>query len=484
MSEGRVALKTQGGQADTQSGPPPRKAHVPHLLLTLALAMFAGSAPTGPATQPAPVAPVSLARVEIKIQTTSDWSSVSIRPGRVGAQQIITRPSDVTVAPFATGWTLGAPGGVLRTVVVRAVLEDRTSSDTFGVTVQKGRLGATRVEVTNTSGSPFAAALVVNNAPHDGTGNPDGPFVVTVSRTREQLYGSTPLIVPRADPVRRVLAFYYPWFDQAAYAKPELVDRPSDPTAGIGRMSRQAREAGIDGFIVSYEGETQTGKAFDEVLLAAERTGGVATPYLEIRAANAARDLRQPTSIPMVLEWLRAVLRKSSSTAFLRSGGVPVVFIYEMERLGPVAWKRILDQIAADGSAVRLVGDAPMGTFGKVQWGVHTYNPNRFDNLASRYRASMLEAKLLAGPGEPDPHLYAATVSPGFELEPIVERGEGGAHYLDTWNAALGARPDWVLICTWNEWYEGTSVQPSEEHGDLALRQTAEQAERFRSQTG
>ena len=34
----------------------------------------------------------------------------------------------------------------------------------------------------------------------------------------------------------------------------------------------------------------------------------------------------------------------------------------------------------------------------------------------------------------------------------------------------MAAQPDWVLITSWNEWFEGTSVEPSVEYGDLALQ--------------
>jgi hypothetical protein len=60
-----------------------------------------------------------------------------------------------------------------------------------------------------------------------------------------------------------------------------------------------------------------------------------------------------------------------------------------------------------------------------------------------------------------------------------VARGEAGERYLASWEAALAAQPDWIMITSWNEWFEGTSVEPSIGHGDLALRQTAEQAARF-----
>jgi len=52
-----------------------------------------------------------------------------------------------------------------------------------------------------------------------------------------------------------------------------------------------------------------------------------------------------------------------------------------------------------------------------------------------------------------------------------VPRG-GGEYYERTWRAALGSRPDIVLICTWNEWHEGTEIEPSREYGFSYVRMT------------
>jgi hypothetical protein len=60
-----------------------------------------------------------------------------------------------------------------------------------------------------------------------------------------------------------------------------------------------------------------------------------------------------------------------------------------------------------------------------------------------------------------------------------VSRGANGERYQLTWDAALANDPDWVLVTSWNEWYEGTVVQPSVRAGDLALLQTKANAATF-----
>ncbi|MFN3422855.1 MAG: hypothetical protein ACK40X_14170 [Armatimonadota bacterium] len=48
------------------------------------------------------------------------------------------------------------------------------------------------------------------------------------------------------------------------------------------------------------------------------------------------------------------------------------------------------------------------------------------------------------------------------------------------WEAAIEANPDWVLITSWNEWHEGSEIEPSVENGDRELKTTAKYALRFK----
>jgi hypothetical protein len=41
--------------------------------------------------------------------------------------------------------------------------------------------------------------------------------------------------------------------------------------------------------------------------------------------------------------------------------------------------------------------------------------------------------------------------------------------------------PDWLLINTWNEWYEDTAVAPSQSAGDFYLRLTTELSAPYRT---
>jgi hypothetical protein len=47
--------------------------------------------------------------------------------------------------------------------------------------------------------------------------------------------------------------------------------------------------------------------------------------------------------------------------------------------------------------------------------------------------------------------------------------------------AALATDPQWaVLVTSWNEWPEGTQIEPSTTYGDFYLQLTAEFARRLK----
>jgi hypothetical protein len=293
-----------------------------------------------------------------------------------------------------------------------------------------------------------------------------------------------------------VLAFYYPWFSSADYDKRSLADRPSAPAAStheaadVAAMVEQAQANGIDGFIVSWAGR-RNGAAFDHVVNAAAARGWSATIYLEVGRANRLGLVDVPADRTVVKAWIADALTRSNSPAFLRSGGVPVIFAYHTWLLPDSQWAAIGAELAAAGTPFRLVGMDTDPTEQTPAWGYHRYGVRGASEAALRAwhqtRAVDVRAEAALDPAVP-PKLFAATVSPGYDdrrlrglLSPVDERGPNGERYDATWRAALSSDPDWVVINSWNEWYEGTSVQPGVKNGDRALRQTASWAAHFKT---
>ncbi len=62
--------------------------------------------------------------------------------------------------------------------------------------------------------------------------------------------------------------------------------------------------------------------------------------------------------------------------------------------------------------------------------------------------------------------LCAPSVGPGFDARRAagiaqVRPRRGGATYDGLWHAAIGAHPDLVTITSYNEWHEGTQIEPA-----------------------
>src|SRR5207249_1860252 len=82
----------------------------------------------------------------------------------------------------------------------------------------------------------------------------------------------------------------------------------------------------------------------------------------------------------------------------------------------------------------------------------------------------------LAGPN----HISCVTIMPGYDDRSQTQRSppyvvldrHGGATYSTLWRQAIAAHPNWILITSWNEWHEGTEIEPSKEFGNTALLTT------------
>ena len=326
-----------------------------------------------------------------------------------------------------------------------------------------------------------------------------------------------PRLAPGALP-RLVLAFHYPWYgtpegptgrwrhwNHPRLAMPEarvLGFRNPRREAAPGRLdvgatdypaggpydSRDPRliraqldaaaAAGLDGFVVSWwGGESEEARTFAALLAAARGTGLRLAPYYE------AGEL-WPRGGAGVAADLEALLdRHGGHPAFLRFGEAPVVFVYAAHRLRPPVWEYVLRRLHAGGRRVFLVGDAARSGWIERLDALHVYTPVTVlaagRDLTADYRA---RAAAAAAAGIP----FLAAVAPGFDDRAIRRPGTvvprlDGATYDATWRAALAAEPAWVLVASWNEWHEGSEIEPSVEHGARYLEATRRWAERFRT---
>jgi hypothetical protein len=304
------------------------------------------------------------------------------------------------------------------------------------------------------------------------------------------LWTSPPAVpVAAQSPDRLVLAFYYNWFDENSWSPARLPDLPAAPyvsrdRAVMGRQIDQARSAGIDAFVVNWYGphveNNQTETNLRAMLDEAGARGFRLAVDLDLNSPfiGGAGDLQ--TALSALLN------THAQHGAYLRSGGKPVIFFYHpLARFGLGTWESVRRAVDPNHNSLWIeegVDVSPLSVFDghhlySVTWANRTdmsYTANKFARLVRAQAAALGTAKV-----------YVATVMPGYnDLRTgrgaafAVDR-EGGAYYERSWQAAIGAAPDWIVINSFNEWPEGTYIEPSQAYGDRYLQITGAWAATF-----
>jgi len=458
--------------------------------LLAALLVGAASSLLLPGRSAADAPVVSATRLRIELTTTADWATVRLEGLTFPAMRTLQDGPGDKITWSGDGWTLVDAADDGGRMVVDTIAADHSGRNDFRVTLDQGRGGTTTLELFDDRRGP-APLLAVT------TGDAAGGVLTThTALTRPQLLGSQEIELPHADSRRLVLAAYYPWFKRTGNQSAKMAEDPAQPRSAwdlddVRSHVAQARAAGIDGFAVSWAGTEENGPQMDLVLQAMEEQGGHVTPYLE---TGQARGVLGGMDAGEVGRWVDQALVLADSPAFLRGpDGVPVIMVFGMELLSPATWQQIVASSAARGRPVHLVGDADPSTHGATLRGWHRYGASGTGHeLTTLWRTMFQRVRgaHLLDPTVPN-RLTLATVSPGYDdrklrgsTNPVIPRGPGGSRYLETWAAATAADPDFILITSWNEWFEGTSVEPGTVTGDLALRQTAERAAAWKAGAG
>jgi hypothetical protein len=307
---------------------------------------------------------------------------------------------------------------------------------------------------------------------------------------------------------RQVLAFYYTWYGrpdrhgrwihwgkvdpqrheisesthypaQGAYDShdPEIIDWHVD----------QAQKHGITGFIATWWGQgTLDDRAFELLIERVQNKNFQVSVYWETAPG------RGQAQIDRAVDDLLYVLRRyGSQEAFLDVDGKPVIFVYGrvMNQVPLRSWPEIIRRTRQQyRNDFLLIADGYHDSYARVFDGIHTYNicgwvrdktPTELRDLSAHHFAHA--ANLARQHGK----ISCLTVIPGYDDTKIRTPGLrasrlDGKTYRVLWQEAIHADPDWVLITSWNEWHEGSEIEPSWEHDDKYLRITGEYAAPFR----
>ncbi|MFO7571809.1 MAG: hypothetical protein R6W48_04315 [Gaiellaceae bacterium] len=254
-----------------------------------------------------------------------------------------------------------------------------------------------------------------------------------------------------------VAIFYYPWYSNPGkdgtwahwYVERDgkhVLSTPYFPKRGLYSSSspkivdaqmREMRAAGVDTVVVSWWGfGSPEAERLPLVRDAARRQGLRVAVHLEPYGG-------------------RSPERTASDIARLRAEGYTDFYIYDAESDAPASWAEAL---AEHGDArvfghTRLAGRAKASGFD----GLYTYDIVTW--RGSSFRRTCTQARRLG-------LVCAPSVGPGFDArlatrhEVVRPRLHGGT-YDRMWSSAIAAGADVVTVTSYNEWQEGTQIEPA-----------------------
>jgi hypothetical protein len=300
---------------------------------------------------------------------------------------------------------------------------------------------------------------------------------------------------------RLVLAHYYPWYTSETWRDPQMADRPlrlysTDAQTDVTNQAAQARSAGIDAFVVSWQG-LEADNGFNDrrmrIALEAARASGLRVcTYTETYVVNPGNIWDAPTDPQTMFEWLADLVdRYGSHPAYLRVAGRPVIFIYAASRLAPSDWSELMARLRGTGRNPFLIGDFVRSTLLEPFDGEYQYTNVFFagDALVDVNRTESLRVRTYNLLRQGDRRrLWVASVTPGFDDRRLVDRQpphvvdrSSGSVYDEQWRTAIDAGADWVIVTSWNEWWENTEIEPSERYGMAYLERTRVWADAFKA---
>ncbi|HEX7594559.1 MAG TPA: endo-1,3-alpha-glucanase family glycosylhydrolase, partial [Anaerolineae bacterium] len=279
-----------------------------------------------------------------------------------------------------------------------------------------------------------------------------------------------------------VLAFYYAWYDANTWKPNKVPDLPTTPYASsdasaIARQIVQARGAGIDAFVVSWWGAGNPTDDNLKLMLDQARAANfrVAVDF-EVTAPfyNSKQD---------AINSLKNLLAtRAQQPAYLRVDGKPVIFFWREQKYSVDEWRDIRNTVDPNHQSYWIAEGAKEALpYLSVFDGLHLYSivwaPDVTAELSkwpSRVRAYGADK------------LWVATTMPGADNSrtqsaKVIRDRRNGDFYRDTWRGAFASYPDWIIITSWNEWVEGTMIEPSVTYGNLYLDITRDFAAQFKA---
>jgi len=274
---------------------------------------------------------------------------------------------------------------------------------------------------------------------------------------------------PPDDPF--VLAHYYIWFDERSWSRakrdlPALGPYSSSDAVVLTTHVRQAKAAGIDGFIVSWKSTEVLDPRLDELVRIAEAE--------DFKLAITYQGLdfdRNPQPIERVASDLDRFIDVYADSPAFDLFGKPLIawsgtWEYDPAELALVTMPRRerLLILATEKNVADYERLAPFVDGNQYYWA--SVNPATFPDYPAKLVAMGEAVRAHDG-------WWIAPVAPGFDARMVggtseVPRDDGDVLRRE-WNGAAQSLPDALGIISWNEFSENTHIEPSRQHGSRYL---------------
>jgi len=260
----------------------------------------------------------------------------------------------------------------------------------------------------------------------------------------------------------RVSAFYYPWYGTSAadgsyqhwsqdgHAPPNDIASSYYPAIGLYSSSdklvidaqmSEIQSAGIDEIAVSWWGKgSPEDLRMPAIVASAGRRGVTVAAHIEPYQG-------------------RTVESIADDIAYLAgSYGIRTFYIYRAFDFSPADWAEnhpLLHPIPDITlyAQTGLAGAAAAARFdGVYTYDIVTYSGNTFHRLCAEAHAVHLLCAPSVGPG------YNARRGSG---DRVIKPRRGGQTYDAMWRAAISSGADNITITSFNEWHEGTQIEPA-----------------------
>jgi len=262
----------------------------------------------------------------------------------------------------------------------------------------------------------------------------------------------------------------------------------------IDRHLSEAKTAGIDTLVCSWWGQHDATDRAIRRLMERAPAHGLTICILWERLTRSQDKASATTDLAYLLQTF------GNNPGTLRVHEKPVLFLYSdvCHGLSPEDWAEVLTQTEKRFlKGFLAIGTGSQSTDARLWDGLFSLEAapempehNPVESAKALKEAASVSRLLVREAG----HICVETVLPGYqESKPNaaseapkskhIDRQEG-ALYRALWNQALDDNPDWILISSFNQWHNGTEIEPSVEMGGLYLKLTQGFTARFKQTTG